>query len=825
MTQRSFDRWMVAVLWCLLLLTTTDGYAQARKGYALWCYDNKTMYFVQADNAPSTYKGQDVYEAWEINDENTCNGAAAPAWIRESLIRGLSIYTVTKNLTTVVIDKNFRFVAPSGFYSWFHDCEKLTSVQGLSYLNTSRAGYMNKMFYGCKNLESIDFVGVDMSPIVSTTMMFYGCEKLRTIYADETWQQKYSSYMFTGCEQLQGDVAFDAGRVGGDMATTYGGYLTEAGNVYALFIDGVGPDDDYLYFVNTSQTLNEGDAYEGKIVDRVFPLSEFKTYQGYWAWWGNTLLRHVIIEPAFRTVALPTLERFFYDTPITDIDGVEYLNTTQATSMRDMFNNCTGLTSLDLRTLDMSNIRDFGYMFHGCINLSTLKLAGVNTSQATDMEYMFDGCRNLPSIDLSVLNTENVTRMRGMFKECASFTTLDLSPLKTSKVTDMESIFNGCTGLTELDVNPLDMDDVENVKDMFNGCSSLNTIYCEKTWDVAVSDNMFLGCTQLSSHINYDADKVDCVWANPVSGYFYSELTPPIYDPQGRFIIRSVADWEEFASRVNNGETELSAVMKTDLEIDDSNTKVGTEDNQYAGAFDGAGHSLTVNFTATDVYCAPFTEVKGGCTIQNIHVKGTVNAGGYRYAAGVIGYVDGPKTDVINLSKCWSSVTINSTYSGAGKHGGLIGGAGVANINITNCLFDGAIIGENTYGCGGFVGYTYWYNHSNTATGRITIANSLMNATIGFNTNKVAWEASGPLYAMYSSSYGPPYSSSDYMSSDKVTVNSSGYTTEFGYTNSSSTYGYHPQGVNFSGYTLNNILGILGSSNWMVQDGNPVIVF
>lgn len=46
---------------------------------------------------------------------------------------------------------------------------------------------------------------------------------------------------------------------------------------------------------------------------------------------------------------------------------------------------------------------------------------------------MFDGCSKLTSLDLKTFNTANVTNMSGMFNRCESLTSLDLSMFNTEK--------------------------------------------------------------------------------------------------------------------------------------------------------------------------------------------------------------------------------------------------------------------------------------------------------------------------------------------------------------------------------------------------------
>ncbi len=810
------------VLTLILSLSVSDISAKARRGYALWCKANTTLYFVQADTKPDSYNQNTIDYAWEITDENLSNGVAAPAWIRTTLNSADGAIKVPQQVTTVVVDHSFRFVVPAGFYSWFHGCVNLKTVRGLCYLNTSRAGYMNKMFYGCTSLETIDFTGVDMKPIFNTTMMFYGCNSLRTIHADEAWTPTYSAYMFTGCEKLP---RFDSSKVDASMANGDDGYFNTNNNVYALRLNGVGSADDYLYFVRTPETIAVNSEYNGKIVNAVYAYDDFKVVHSgddwTWAWSGNSLIRHVVIEPSFRNVHLPTLEGFFKGDPnnsITDIDGLEYINTSEVTSMRSMFDGCVELTSLDVSSLDMSSIQDMGHMFDGCIKVTSINLSGVNTSNVTNMEYLFAGCSNLQSLDLSSLDTRRVTTMSHLFERCRSLNALDVSPLNTSSVTDMDAMFAGCyfqnnggtTGLQELDVNAFDMTNVTNTKEMFLNCGALKTIFCDNTWDVPVSDDMFKGCTSLSAHISYDPEKVDGAYANPHTGYFYSEMYPPTYDPQGRFIISDVARWEEFAGLVNNGESNLNAVMIKDVDLGDSQMKIGTNEYPYTGTFEGNGHQLNIAYVSTARNCAPFSVVKG-CSIANLHVTGSIQTNNMG-TGGLIGKAT-QSENTITISKCWSSVSINSTIDGGGHIGGFIGEDYVSKIDITNCLFDGEIIGKKTHGCGGFIGYI----SDDNSKSPVTITNSLMNATIDFNDEFVSPYASGTFYG-FSRRILSDTNDDHY---DYVTINSSGYTQSFGCTTN--------QGMNLTNITdADEIIRSIGGSNkqhWCVVDGKPALKY
>ena len=78
----NIEKTAALVLTLILSFSVTDISAKARRGYALWCSSNTTLYFVQADARPDTYDRNTIDYAWEITDENLSNGVAAPVWIR-----------------------------------------------------------------------------------------------------------------------------------------------------------------------------------------------------------------------------------------------------------------------------------------------------------------------------------------------------------------------------------------------------------------------------------------------------------------------------------------------------------------------------------------------------------------------------------------------------------------------------------------------------------------------------------------------------------------------------------------------------------------------
>ena len=166
--------------------------------------------------------------------------------------------------------------------------------------------------------------------------------------------------------------------------------------------------------------------------------------------------------------------------------------------------------------------------------------------------------------------------------------------------------------------------------------------------------------------------------------------------------IASASDWNAFAERVNNGETSLSAELSNNIVLDSNSPMVGSESHPYAGVFNGNGYSLTVSYNKVAKYTAPFSSVSGAC-IRNLGVRGTLTSIS-PYTAGVVGQV--VKGGSLILTNCHSSVEITAKVSGEGFNGGLVGICEESTlVYISDCLFDGKLLGETSTKNAGLVGW------------------------------------------------------------------------------------------------------------------------
>ena len=108
-------------------------------------------------------------------------------------------------------------------------------------------------------------------------------------------------------------------------------------------------------------------------------------------------IKKVVFDPSFKD-AQPTLCYKWFDncSNLTSINNIEYLNTANVTDMNDMFNNCSGLISLDLSSFNTANVEYMSYMFNGCSGLTTIYVSDdFTTNKVSESDYMFSGCTSL----------------------------------------------------------------------------------------------------------------------------------------------------------------------------------------------------------------------------------------------------------------------------------------------------------------------------------------------------------------------------------------------------------------------------------------------
>jgi len=250
-------------------------------------------------------------------------------------------------------------------------------------------------------------------------------------------------------------------------------------------------------------------------------------------------VHHVIIDGYIEGIT--SLGHLFASMPnLQTLDGLERIDTSQVTSMWQMFSN-SGAGHLDLRALDVSNVENFSSMFSGRSifmggpsSLFSIDVSTWDTGSAINMSAMFADLPHLVNLDVSGWNTSNVENMTNMFALSpgvsramvsldvsnwdvgnvryfsnmflqndplgSNLTTLDVSNWNTGSAETMAMMFWNANGLTTLDVSNWDVSNVWNAFNMFHNASSLTTLDVSN-WDTSsleIAWQMFMNTSSLT---------------------------------------------------------------------------------------------------------------------------------------------------------------------------------------------------------------------------------------------------------------------------------------------------------------------------------------
>ena len=482
------------------------------EAYAVYTASNTTLTFYY-DKLRSTRGTTYNYDL---------NTNSDPAWRSEG---------ISSSVTNVVFDPSFADALPTTTMSWFNDMSNLETITGFEYLNTSEVTSMQMMFGACSKLTSLDLSGwnvenvsvaygmfafcsslqtIDLTEwkttnLTSTAQMFFCCNNLTTVYVSDDWTTERvtnSDDMFDECSSIRGGkgTPYDAtivdktyARIDGGSSTP--GYFTDKNTL---------PEPELkAYAVYTASNTTLTFYYDNLRDTRTGTTYDLNTGSNEPEWKSdgtNASVTNVVFDPSFATARPTTTYEWFKDmTNLTTITGIEYLNTSEVTDMRYMFDQCGNLTTLDVSSFNTANVTNMAYMFRYCSNLKSLDVSSFNTENVTNMAYMFFDCEKLTSLVVSSFNTENVTDMSHMFSNCRELTSLDLSSFNTANVTDMTYMFASCWDLASLDVSSFNTENVTDMRSMFAGCTLLTSLDVSSfnTEKVTNMHGMFYFCSSL----------------------------------------------------------------------------------------------------------------------------------------------------------------------------------------------------------------------------------------------------------------------------------------------------------------------------------------
>ena len=151
------------------------------------------------------------------------------------------------------------------------------------------------------------------------------------------------------------------------------------------------------------------------------------------------------------------------------------VDTSNISSMYELFANTGNLKTLDISCFNTSNVTNMSYMFCNS-GVEKLDLRNFNTSKVTNMSGMFTNTAKMTELNVSSFDTSKVTTFSLAFNDCDSLVSLNLSNFNTTSAKDMNSMFQGCDLLKSIDVTSFDVSNCDTMEYMFHNCKSLETL-------------------------------------------------------------------------------------------------------------------------------------------------------------------------------------------------------------------------------------------------------------------------------------------------------------------------------------------------------------
>ena len=345
----------------MLMALTGFASAQAQEAYAVVTNED----------------GAHVAVAFYYNtNKNSFNGLDNTTVVENLNEEGVSNKWCGSSVRTVTFDESFKnYTGLTSLYRWF---------------------------YYCSALREIDVTNLNVTNVTRTEEMFAGCSKLETIYAAAgtnwaTGKITNSSSMFFRCTSLVGgaltsyyEYAVGVSRARIDGGSANPGYFTDPTEptAYAAVTMNADSKPEAVSFYYDTGSATRATANPNVLI--------VKDLNQQHPWTGSSLTSATFDASFANVTGLINLSEWFYGcSALTSISGLENLNTSNVTTMYNMFSSCSSLTELDLTNFNVSSLTDTRRMFDGCSKLDAIYATDWTSAPITDDAEMFYNCPKL----------------------------------------------------------------------------------------------------------------------------------------------------------------------------------------------------------------------------------------------------------------------------------------------------------------------------------------------------------------------------------------------------------------------------------------------
>ena len=211
--------------------------------------------------------------------------------------------------------------------------------------------------------------------------------------------------------------------------------------------------------------------------------------------WGDGAVTYGVDGHEYKDNGIYTIKfGCYYSTRLNEeyvpcIIKLNRLNDIGYTSLEDLFNGCTNLTS-DREIVIPKKVTSIRNMFKGCTNFNGKVILQNGITNCTSA---FEDCT---SFNQPITIPSTATACMSMFEGCTSFNQPIELPLS---VTNCLSMFKNCTAFNQPIELPLSVTDCSQ---MFRGCTALTSVISNwnKTYTKSIkTTNCYLGCTSIDT--------------------------------------------------------------------------------------------------------------------------------------------------------------------------------------------------------------------------------------------------------------------------------------------------------------------------------------
>ena len=406
----------------------------------------------------------------------------------------------------------------------FYNCTSLKYVDMDSNVRQNISD-MKYMFYNCFSLESIDLEKFTTGSInnninIDLSYMFYNCYSLKSVkFNQENFGVKNMSYMFYNCSSLTYinlnkftngnfyiDLSYMFYNCHSIKSITFNSNKFNVNNMSYMFYNCSNLESinlqsfrtySYSYNFNMSYLFYNCQSLKSATMENnQFPVSDTREM-----FYNCSELTTFTFKP-LRTNEKINMTKMFYNCKnLKSVTLKNYNGYFYPYNMFSMFYNCNSLTSLDLNNFITNNAKYMSYMFYNCTSLKTfdIKSTSFSNEDVKNMKGIFQNCQSITSLDLTNFKTPKVEIMWDMFNGCSNLKAIYIDNFRTSNVIDMQSMFSGCSSLTTLNLNNFNTKNVQYMNEMFKDCENLRELNMSQLTSDSLGSmyRMFYNCKNL----------------------------------------------------------------------------------------------------------------------------------------------------------------------------------------------------------------------------------------------------------------------------------------------------------------------------------------